>query len=315
MEEDDVFVRIYPFVDRFDEIFDVKRSNAFRAIERPENRSRYVPSKTGLAESPAQQHRQRFRRWTQTPGDVQGLTIGHLPCLEVRFSKGPRTSAGLVFGTSRTCDVVLPKLRRISTRHFALTYKPSRSQDECYHLVTRDLGSSGGTEVTYDGEGAGRRHDFDWIINGFDHLERTKRIVVKLYEKIKFLIVVARFDVTSAAYVAGVKRFLQGAATPGGLMRGLGLRSGLATEGLTGAHTPVVKEPILVTVDDKAGFGGFGSLSRVWNVSTGEEYACKKPKDEDYDEEDWEKELEMMKNACYGENFHVSKTQPPRLGA
>lgn len=226
-----------------------------------------------------------------------------LPYLEIRFSQPPRSSSGLVFGTDeRICDVVLPDIRGlgISKRHFALTYK-SQFPDGFSRLIIRDLASRHGTEVTYDGKGGKLRSDFDWILDGFVCVKNTDSIIVQLHEKVKFKIIVTRQDIASQSYINNVRRFHEGFTNPQGLLSGLDLESGPQTERNTGTHTPV-KHPILLPMG-WVGKGGFGVVSRHWNVSTGEEYACKQPVSRSYDRRAWEKEINIMKAIS-----HVSKT-------
>jgi serine/threonine-protein kinase Chk2 len=219
-----------------------------------------------------------------------------LPYLEIRFSHAPRTSSGLVFGTDeKICDVVLPKIKGlgVSRRHFTLTYK-NNFDDVCPRLIVRDLGSKYGTAVAYGNQGGKHtRSHFDWILDGFDLPNKTKDLIVRLHDNLQFRIVVARHDITSPAYAANVERFRHGAANPQDLLHGLGLQSGPETERNSGAQTPV-QRPILLRLG-QIGNGGFGVVSRHWNVSTGKEYACKQPIVKKYERENWKKEIDIMK--------------------
>jgi hypothetical protein len=47
-------------------------------------------------------------------------------------------------------------------------------------------------------------------------------------------------------------------------------------------------------------------VSHHWNVSTGEEYARKKPLDQRYDREAWEKEIDIMDRISYVEKNGIS---------
>ncbi|KAJ2897316.1 DNA damage response protein kinase DUN1 [Zalerion maritima] len=166
--------------------------------------------------------------------------LDELPYLELKFSHIPRTSSGLVFGTDpNTSDIVLPGGQGLSRRHFALTYK-NKFDDGYYRLIVRDLGSIYGTVP---------------------------------HKHLKFRIVVACHNLTSPVYIDNIERFRRGAANAEDLLGGLGLQSGPETERNSGAHTPVTR-PILLPLGWIAN-GGFGVISRHWNISTGEEYAYK----------------------------------------
>lgn len=238
------------------------------------------------------------RETTEPPEDDDDPDT--LPYLEVRFSHAPRTSLGLVFGTDENiCDVVLPKIKGVSKRQVALTYK-NNFPDGYSRLVVRDLGSTFGTIVTYDGKGGKRRSEFEWVLDGFHLPNDTKAFILQLHEKLQFRIIVAHHNITTPVYANNVERFRQGAANPQGLLRGLGLQSGPETERNTGTHTPV-RQPILLPLG-WIGKGGFGVVSRHWNVSTGEEFACKQPGEREYDRRAWEKEINIMRRIP-----HVSK--------
>jgi serine/threonine-protein kinase Chk2 len=220
-----------------------------------------------------------------------------LPYIEVRFSNVPRTSVGLVFGKDpSTSDILLPPLPGISRSHFALTYK-NTFVDGCYRVVVRDLGSTRGAAVSYDRKGDHVRSKFDWIVSGFDPPSRTEVLIIQPNKAPQFRLVVAHHDITSPIYISNVEQFRRGAVAAEDLLGGLGLQSGLETERTTGAHTPVDK-PVLIPQGWIAQ-GGFGVVSRHWNVSTGEEYACKQPIGTDYDRRAWEKEIGIMKQISH----------------
>jgi serine/threonine-protein kinase Chk2 len=219
-----------------------------------------------------------------------------LPYIELRFSGPPRTSSGLVFGTDpNTCDVVLPNIKGIglSKRHFALTYKRTEI-DERYHLIVRDLKSTHGTTVAYDRKGRDkRRSKFDWIVDGFDLPNQTKNLIVQLHQNLSFRIIVNHHDITSPIYIDNVERFRQGAANLQNLVSGFSLQSGPDTERNSGTQTPV-KHSILLPLG-RIGHGTYGVVSRHWNVSTGDEYACKQPAGANYDKVAWRNEIDIMK--------------------
>lgn len=126
-----------------------------------------------------------------TPENVPRSELTELPYLELRFSHGPRTPSGFVFGTDENCDIVLPSAKKLglSRQHFALTYK--RFADGYFRLILRDIGSSYGTTVTYDSHGAKVRTHFHWVLHGFDVPKKIRVLVVKLRTNLQFQIVIA----------------------------------------------------------------------------------------------------------------------------
>ena len=183
------------------------------------------------------------------------MCIRDRPYIELRFDQPPRTSSGFIFGTDPdTSDIVLPSVKEVSRHHLALTYKDTFN-DKIPRLIIRDLGSSKGTTVYYDGQGYERR-GFDWIIHGFDFLDNIKTLAMKLGEGLLFRVVVACHDIKSNAYIANVKGFQRGAADPESLLGGLGLRSGLATGLQTGVFMPA--EGSLIIRSKIINMGAFG---------------------------------------------------------
>ncbi|KAI5924572.1 kinase-like domain-containing protein [Camillea tinctor] len=224
-----------------------------------------------------------------------------LPYLELRFSDPPRTSSGLVFGTAKTCDVVLPEGHLVSQRHFAITYKRTEV-DGRYHLIVKDLKSRYGTVVEYDMLGKDqRRRNFDWIIDGFNLPDAARTLTVNLPYEIRFQIVVTTQNIASLAYIDNVERFGRGAASLQDLVSEYDLQSGPSTEHNSEAQTPA-QYPIHLS-RGVLGTGGFGTVTLLWNVSTGEEYACKKPTDPiRHNKEAWRREVAVMRRTT---NDHI----------
>lgn len=125
--------------------------------------------------------------------------------LELRFSRGPRSSQGFVAGTSTQCDLVLPADREygLSDQHFALTF------DSTNRLIVRDLDTRCGTQILYGNEGQGLRRNFVWIV-GRDHIPcPNRRIVIRLNAKLKFLLVEGKHKATWQQYTDNINRFRQ----------------------------------------------------------------------------------------------------------
>jgi serine/threonine-protein kinase Chk2 len=76
----------------------------------------------------------------------------------------------------------------------------------------KDLETTYGTEVTYDGQGHGKRSGFVWIIGGHALPDSRQSIVININNILKFQVVVQRQERTSPLYVDNVNRFWQGTA-------------------------------------------------------------------------------------------------------
>ena len=285
MGDTDLIARLYPFDDHL--------GYAAYAIE---HSPRYVPPRISRQIDLEAKWNRRARGSTEPPETYDD--VERLPCLELRFSFPPKNSRGFTSGTSEPCDFLIP-IDGISRYHFVLTYK--KLADGYYRLIVRDPGSTHGTKVTYDRKGDEVRSNFDWILGGDQFPNKTKEIVIHPHENLKFRIFLALQDITSPTYVANVERFLQGSGDAESLLGGLGLQSGPATELNSGAQTPA-EERILIDrgIISK---GGFGIVTRHWNVSTGQEYACKRPiSKKDYDRKIWEKEIDLMRRIKHVRN-------------
>ncbi|AEO61522.1 hypothetical protein MYCTH_2311751 [Thermothelomyces thermophilus ATCC 42464] len=264
MEDPDLIACLYPFVDG-----EVVGKKAKKVIEAGEKRHQFIPPRLSeVNEQPQLSRSERESTPLERPREEVPAYFYH-PGLELRFSRGPQTPFGFVFGTDENSDIVLPKsISTISFHHFALTF------DDHYRPIVKDLGSSNGIEVTYNSRGKGNRSNFIWIIGGHRIPRYTETIVINVNKDLKFQIVVARHDITSPQYIDNVNRFRQGMADAGNLLGRLDLRSRPQTERASGAHTPGTG-PIFLK--KKLGEGTFGVVTHLWNVSTAEECAVKEP--------------------------------------
>ncbi|KAK4150412.1 kinase-like domain-containing protein [Chaetomidium leptoderma] len=288
MEDPDLIARLYPVGEEQRRDASKYATNTIRSSTR---------SKPAAEQRPPETHLARDAREATEPRESESGSseeLRYLPYIELRFSDGPRTSAGFVFGKDPdTSDILLPNIAGISRQHFALTFKTD-FRDRHYRLAVRDLGSTEGTIVTYDDQGNRARSKFDWVIAGFDFPEKTETLVVRPHKVFSFRIVVAHHNLASTAYITNVERFLQGAANSDVLFGALRLQSGPQTKRNTASHTPS-HSPLLIN-RGRIAEGKFGVVSRHWNVSTGDEYACKRPIMAQYREHRWKKEMEIMKS-------------------
>ena len=254
----DIVARVYPYGHHEGAIT--------RAMQKS---SRYVAP---LVQSPEPQpaRRRGERLPTEEPDNCAVSEQSSKPCIEVKLSDIPRTHHGIVFGTDPDCDMVIPNWKGIGSRHFTMTF------DEANRLVVKDWGSLVGTEVTYDGGGRGKRSNFQWIVGGHRRLKEVEEILINLYADacVQFQIVTFYRDVSLPAYVEEVSRFRKGIATAEGLFDDLSIPNRPETERPTGAHTPGTGA---IYLKKRVGEGSYGVVDYFWNVSTGEEYAIKKP--------------------------------------
>ncbi|KAL2184991.1 kinase-like protein [Thermothelomyces heterothallicus CBS 203.75] len=291
MEDPDLIACLYPFVDG-----KVVGENAQDVIEAGAKRHQFIPPRLSeVNEEPQLSRSERESTPLERPREKVPAYFYH-PGLELRFSRSPQTPFGFVFGTDENSDIVLPKsISTISFHHFALTF------DDHYRPIVKDLGSSNGTEVTYDTRGKGNRSNFVWIIGGHGTPQEIKTIVINVNKDLKFQIVVAHHDITSPQYIDNVNRFRQGMADAGNLLGRLDLGSRPQTERASGAHTPGTG-PIFLK--KKLGEGTFGVVTHLWNVSTAEECAVKEPSARAIQRrwvrpDEWMKEARIMKRVSH----------------
>ncbi|KAM3481204.1 hypothetical protein MY5147_000837 [Beauveria neobassiana] len=228
----------------------------------------------------------RERQSTEPPEDSGASSLDYLPSLVVRLSDIPRTDKGLLFGSNPNCDVVM-NYPGVSNIHFSLTF------DEFNCPIIKDLESLGGTQVTYDQQGHGYRRSFRWIIGGHDMIGRGISIVVTIYGVIALQIVIQAHDIMSPAYISAVKSFKRGMTTSEALLAELGLSQPPTRDTKTPGEGAI-------HLREHLGEGSFGVVTRLWNVSTGENRVVKAPhpkaiRNRQVDYDAWEEEASIMK--------------------
>ncbi|KAK3940772.1 kinase-like domain-containing protein [Diplogelasinospora grovesii] len=271
MADIDLIARLYP-------VYNSQGGAALDAITSEKNGSRRKPPRLVKPDlpSPKSGDDSGSREQTPEPPQEQRDTLDYRPYLELTFSHGPRTRHGFVFGTNiKTCDIVLPPDRGISKQHCTLTFEKDGFADgNMYRPVLRDLGSSNGTTVTFDGKGDERRRNFRWILGGTEIPDETEVIIIKFPYNLQFQVVIAPFNNTSPAYNQRVDRFLQGAADETEFLGGMRLLDDTPTALQSGARTP--GKELIIEVGN-LGAGAFGAVTRCDNVSTGLQFARKVP--------------------------------------
>jgi hypothetical protein len=297
----DLIACLYPYYANIDER---DFSYADDVIHSPDNISRLIPK---LLEIPKQELPDHQSRESTAPlqDDIKDDTgerkDDQIPDyyyyedgLQLTFSQSRKGRKGFVFGINRSeCDIVLPRLGGIKQCHCYLTFD---SQDR---LVLQDK-SSNGTTVTYNGKGGERRCNFTWILGGHRIPdEDTKLIVIEFHKHLKFQIVVPERETKPKQYIENISRFR--ANTNNDLAIGrLDVNTSRSTAVASEVHAPN-QSRLLITVRTLAK-GGFADVTHVWDVSIGEEYACKMPLEKKkFDRRLWEKEIDIM-----GHIQHVS---------
>ncbi|KAH8709519.1 DNA damage response protein kinase DUN1 [Beauveria bassiana] len=228
----------------------------------------------------------RERQSTEPPEDSGASSLDYLPSLVVRLSDIPRTDKGLLFGSNPNCDVVI-NYPGVSNIHFSLTF------DEFNCPIIKDMESLGGTQVTYDQQGHGYRRSFRWIIGDHDMIGRGISIVVAIYGVIALRIVIQAHEIMSPAYISAVKSFKRGMTTSEALLAELGLSQPPTRDTKTPGEGAI-------HLREHLGEGSFGVVTRLWNVSTGENRVVKAPhpkaiRNRQVDYDAWEEEASIMK--------------------
>ncbi|KAM5362803.1 hypothetical protein ACJZ2D_012335 [Fusarium nematophilum] len=201
----DVFAYIYPHAN-----FDGRVSEAIRA------NPCHVPARIQSNEDYAHRH---GAREPIEPPEGEDSILDYLPHLELRFSRRPRTERGILIGSDPNCDIVISH-KSISPHHLSITF------DEDNRLIVKDWGSPAGTEVTYDGEGAGKRSGYQWVVGGHQLPDCTTTIIIKLHATVSFQLIAVRHDITSPVYMDKANRFRRGMATDPSVPRSHGPTAG-----------------------------------------------------------------------------------------
>ncbi|KAI9676091.1 MAG: hypothetical protein M1817_000834 [Caeruleum heppii] len=241
--------------------------DASLAIVMPENESRRAPPRRRDSSGTHRILSRQDRESTELPEEYR--SIEDRPCIVFRFSDGARTRYGVVAGTGANVDFRLPKQPGISRSHLAFTF------DDQNRPIARDLGSTCGTRMSYDGVETERRSNFDWLLQGPNMLNQRPLVLI-ITSKVQFKVVVPSRDITAPDYMERVAQFRQGTGDPGNLLASLVLLSAPGTQPTTGTHTPISR-PGPVLYKKHLGSGAFGRVTYIWNATTGEEYVEKEP--------------------------------------
>ncbi|KAJ4308528.1 hypothetical protein N0V84_012046 [Fusarium piperis] len=212
-----------------------------------------------------------------------------LPFAKITFGYAPKTNRGILIGSSPSCDLVVRE-KGVSLSQISLTF------DKEKRPIIRDWGSLTGIQVTYDGEGAGKRSKFQWIVGGNKIPDSKISIILELHKTISFRIIIPCHDISCPEYIEKVDRFCRGTASPEDLLEDLDLISRPGTMFPTGVNTPGTGD---IYLKKRLGEGSFGEVTHLWNVSTGQDYALKTPSERamrgrDVNIEAWRREARIM---------------------
>lgn len=213
----------------------------------PQNKSRFLAARRSDALKPQDIPCRQERCGTELA--VERGLLESTDCLMVRFSHGARSHVGVVGGHALNADLALQNIPGISKFHLAFTF------DDQYRLIVRDLGSTGGTKVTYNREEGQRRSKFDWLLSG-PGIARGKPPVLNITDLVQFKVIVPPRDIASSDYIDRVKSFRVGTTDPEDLFASFVLLSSPGTRLPTGQQTPSTgSHPILYK--KKLGAGRF----------------------------------------------------------
>ncbi|OAR01256.1 hypothetical protein LLEC1_07404 [Akanthomyces lecanii] len=201
--------------------------------------------------------------------------------LVVKFSQGCETRHGVVCGEADSVDLALPDMPKISRVHLAITFDEKTNRP-----VIRDLGSTCGTVVTFDGERGTSLSNYECIAK----------------DKYPFKVVVPTHDFTSPGYIEKVRKFRLGTAEPEELLHSLVLQSRQRTQQPGGQRTPYAGP---ICYERLLGQGAFSEVIFVWEIKTGEEYVVKRPHKsqrrhtDQFFKDSWINEAEIMKSISH----------------
>ena len=256
---------------------------AERAWNRRENRNRCEPaplSDDEIVNIPSRETTPAVSRQDEAPASKIHLT----------FDKKPTNlEKGFVFGSDpQKCDVLLGGWGGFSRQHFRIAF--NERGEVIFENTSRKK-----AQVDYNGENSPGRNQFIWIL--FRTYENIKITVGDLIFKVDW----SKNKTCKAEYEAHRDAYLEEQRNALPPLSQLGVESEQTTTVLTAQHSPR-QQPIYL-LEEELGRGGFGTVHKAVDVSTGDVYAAK-----EVQVGNWKKEVEFFKSVS-----HVSVTIDPTI--
>ncbi|KAL8771399.1 MAG: hypothetical protein Q9194_004890 [Teloschistes cf. exilis] len=154
----------------------------------PENKSLFVAAHHNL---PKQRDIPREERGgTELP--VEDGLLKNTDCLAVRFTA--RTSLAVLIGCAVNNHSRIQNIPGVSKHHAAITF------DDQNRPILRDLGSKGGTKVTYNGEEGQRLSNFEWPLEG-PSIAKGKPPILNITDLVQLKVILPHRDYTSPEWI------------------------------------------------------------------------------------------------------------------
>ena len=247
--------------------FEAISERAAQILKHSHNSRHYVPAKF-----PSDGER-ASRETTPDSSEDGNLQSTSNSKLRFSFDRPPRSGLVFIFGSDpKRCDAYLgSRPEQVSAQHFLVYFNRHRQ------LVLQDVSKSGSFLVYNHKQGYHRRKDFVWVL--FKNMD----IIFAARAGAIFRLRVERDPAQRIEYLEHLERFLTVgqaiAQTPESKKligkHGLDIGNELYENAASSLPQGSLEEPIYHCIKE-LGSGGFGTVHKAFNVSTGYIYAAKK---------------------------------------
>lgn len=251
-------------------------TTAERAWNRPQNQGRYLPALESVMDISSRE---------STPAvDQFGSRI------RLTFDDKPKNlEKGFVFGSdAQICDIFLGERGAgFSGQQFCITF------NERGELIFQST-SRKNTKVDYNGEDPPRRNQFTWVL--FDTYRNIK-ITVGEQPDLIFNVIWPDRGFRRAEYEAHRDAYFEERRNAFPPLSQLGMESQQTTAVLTAQHSPRQEAPSqqpIYLLEEELGRGGFGTVHKAVDVSTGDVYAAKT-----FHHGNWKKEVDILMSVSH----------------